>query len=245
MQSNFFSPKLNKRNIKFIKTFTALALIISVSLKAQTMSLFLSATRSGWYPEFLNPVVDVIASQGTSSSVLDIGTGPGTLPQMLIERNQDWVVTGIDIDTAMITEARKRFSHSHVSFQVQKINTPLPFADGQFDVVTFCSVLFLLDDSVRKQLMDEAVRVLKPNGKVIILTPSGDKWVGSSFVEVWSYPFSVNNFTFPLWKVATTRRARKWRKEKWAEKYSAGHPLKYTGFTVFRDNARIEIISKQ
>jgi hypothetical protein len=42
----------------------------------------------------------------------------------------------------MIDEARQSVLNKNVSFEYQKSKAPLPYADNQFDVVTFCSVLF-------------------------------------------------------------------------------------------------------
>jgi len=208
------------------------------------MSIFLKATQSGWYPEFLNPVVDSVLVNPMHKQILDIGTGPGTLPQMLISKDSGLHITGIDINKSMIDEARRSVSHKNVSFEYQEENKPLPFTTEQFEVVTFCSVLFLLDDSIKTFLMNEAIRVLKPGGKIIILTPSGMKPVLSSFIEVWQYPSSINNFTFPIWKIATTRGARKWQRQKWPEKYATENHLNYTKYLAFNSNATIEIILK-
>jgi ubiquinone/menaquinone biosynthesis C-methylase UbiE len=243
MQSNFFYPKLNKRNIKYIVFLIMPILIISLSLKAQNMSIFSKATKSGWYPQFLNPVVEAITRNSQNHTILDIGTGPGTLPEMLIMKDSGLKITGIDIDSTMIDEAKSRLSHLNVSFQNQKVNAPLQFVNEQFDVVTFCSVLFLLDDTIKTGLMNEAVRVLKANGRIIILTPSGKKPILSAFIEVWRYKFSFNNFTFPIWKIATTRGGRKWQRQKWLESYAMVNHLNYSCSLTFNNNATIEIIS--
>jgi ubiquinone/menaquinone biosynthesis C-methylase UbiE len=231
--------------MKYIKIIVLTILIISISLKAQDMSIFSRATKSGWYPQFLNPVIETISNMSQHHKILDIGTGPGTLAQMLIESDSSLQITGIDIDTTMIDEAKRRSPQTNISFQYQKTNAPLHFANEQFDVVTFCSVLFLVDDSIKNNLMNEALRVLKPNGKIIILSPSGKKSIASSFIEVWKYPFSVNNFTFPIWKLATTRRARKWQRQKWLQNYAKENQLTYSVSLTFNNNASIETISKK
>jgi len=245
MQSNFFYAKLTNHNIKYIGLLIMPILIISLSLKAQNMSIFSKATKSGWYPEFLKPVVETITDNSENHTILDIGTGPGTLPEMLIKKDSDLQITGIDIDSTMITEAKSRLSHKNASFRIQKINSPLEFANEQFDVVTFCSVLFLLDDTIKTELLNEAVRVLKENGRIIILTPSGKKPILTAFIEVWRYKFSLNNFTFPIWKIATTSGGRKWQKRKWLESYAKENQLKYSASTTFNNNATIETITKQ
>ncbi len=231
--------------MKYINLIILSVLIISISLEAQNMSIFIKATKSGWYPEFLNPVVETIVSNTENRTILDIGTGPGTLPQMLIQKDSSLQITGIDIDTTIIDEAKRGRFHKNVSFQYQKINAPLQFASEQFDVVTFCSVLFLVKDDIKSDLMNEALRILKPNGQIIILTPSGKKPILSSLIEVWKYKFSFNNFTFPIWKIATTRGGKKWQRQKWLENYSVENKLNYTANLTFNDNATIEIISKK
>lgn len=227
---------------RYITAATLTMTILTVT--AQNMSIFSKATQSGWYPEFLNPVSDVITSNAEQTKILDIGTGPGTLPQMLIKKDSSLQIVGIDIDSVMIDEARRRFTHKNVTYQNQKINSALDFPDKQFDVITFCSVLFLVDDNIKTNLMSEALRVLKPNGKIIILTPSGRKSISSSFSEVWRYPFSFNNFTFPIWKIATTRGGRKWQQQKWLKSNSRDNHLNYTSTLVFNNNATLETISK-
>jgi ubiquinone/menaquinone biosynthesis C-methylase UbiE len=72
----------------------------------------------------------------------------------------------------MIDEVRKSISRENIIYQYQKINSALEFDDSQFDMVTFCSVLFFVDDRIKTFSMSEAVRVIKPNGK-IVLSPTG------------------------------------------------------------------------
>ncbi|MBI3139577.1 MAG: class I SAM-dependent methyltransferase [Sphingobacteriales bacterium] len=228
-----------------MKYILIIGLIILVSLKLSAMSIFLQATKSGWYPEFLQSVVITITSNNKPQKILDIGTGPGTLPQMLIQKNEALQITGIDIDKSMIAEAKRRLTHQNVSFRHQIANEPLPFADSEFDIVTFCSALFLLDDSAKKSLLDEAKRVLKPNGKIIALTPSGKKSIISSFAGVWKYPFSSRNYTFMVWKTATTNSGRKWQKQKWLFDYATQSKLQYSSSLTFNDNASLEILTKQ
>lgn len=208
------------------------------------MSIFISATKSGWYPEILKPVVDSILANDSKGKVLDIGTGPGTLPKMLAKESSDLQISGIDISRTMIDEARRNASQKNIQFECQEVNMPLPYANELFDVVSLCSVLFLLDESTKTNLLNESVRILKPGGKMIILTPSGKKSILSAFIEVWSYRFSFYNFTFPVWKIATTRKARNWQMQNWLEKYTTENHLDYSKSLTFNNNATIEIITK-
>jgi ubiquinone/menaquinone biosynthesis C-methylase UbiE len=221
-----------------------LILFFGITIMVKAQKVFLKAQNSGWYPPFLSPVIDTILSDSGSGKILDIGTGPGKLLELLIQKDSSLQLTGIDIDKAMIDLARERVLHPNVRFQYEKENENLEFRDGEFDVVTFCSVLFLLDDSVRTILMNEALRVLKPGGKIIVLTPSGEKSIASSYFEVWDYPSNKYNWTFVVWKTFTTRTARKWQNQKWLSNFTMKHCLEYQTNMVFNNNATIEIVSK-
>jgi len=206
-------------------------------------SIFLTAQDSGWYPQFLQPVADAIHADPSKRKVLDIGTGPGKLPEILIANHPYLDITAIDIAPRMIEQARKRLKGKPVKLQVQIPNTALPFADQTFDIVTFCSVLFLLADPIRENLMDEALRVLKPDGKVIILNPSGKKKRITAPFEIWKYPFSMANWTFLVWKTLTTGAARNWQKQNWAARYAHTHRLKHIFSLTFNNNGCIECIT--
>ena len=222
----------------FIIPFLLLAMV-ALLLKG----VFLKATKSGWYPLFLKPVVDTISLDKRYKQVLDVGTGPGKLAELLIQKDSNFQFTGIDINTIYIDEAKRRVKHPNVSFHYGKANEKLEFADDEFDVVTFCSVLFLLDDITKTFLMNEAIRVLNPDGKIIVLTPSGKKTIMSSLIEVWRYPFSSTNWTFIIWKTSTTRSARIWQHKNWLADFSAKQSLRYASTHIFNNNATVETIA--
>ena len=207
------------------------------------MSLFLKATQSSWYREFLMPVVENIINDSSSKRILDIGTGPGRLPELLNSQDASLLVTGIDINIALIDEARRNLKSENISFLYQKRNAPLEFLTDAFDVVTLCSVLFLVDDSAKSQLMCEALRVLKPGGKLIVLTPTGQRSFISAFIEMSTFPASSFNWTFPVWRIATSQSGRKWQRQNWLKEFAAKEGLGYSKSLVFNNNATIEIIT--
>ena len=206
------------------------------------MSTFLKAQNSGWYSEFLNPVVEIILEDESNLHILDIGTGPGKLPELLIQKNSNLRITGIDINAAMIEIARQKVNHKNVRFEVQTANEPLAFKDNSFDAITFCSVLFLLDNETRMFLMNEALRILKPTGKIVVLTPSGKKSILNAVGEINSFEPSKHNWTFLVWKSLTSQRGRKWQEEKWLTGYACLHRLKHSLSMAFNNNVTIEIL---
>ena len=208
------------------------------------MSLFLKATQSTWYREFLKPAAEAILRDPALKRILDIGTGPGQLPLLLYSLDPGLLITGIDIDRAMIDEARINPDAGNISWFYQKRDAPLEFANDEFDAVTLCSVLFLVNDQTKSWLLQEALRVLKPGGKVIVLTPTGLKSIVSAFPEARTFRPSVYNWTFPIWRMATSRRGRAWQKQNWLPGYSTTESLAYSTSLVFKNHAKIETITK-
>lgn len=207
-------------------------------------SIFLTATNSAWYAGFMKPVVDTIICKPGNRKILDIGTGPGTLPRKLAEKDAGLQIIGVDINTSYIDYARNRSDNENVTFLYLKPQSHLDFRDSQFDVVTFCSVLFLLNDKTKKLLMDEALRMLKPRGEIIILSPSGKRSGLTSPVEGPNNPFSSGKWTFYVWKNLTSSGGRKWINQKWPEQYAKEHHLNYTASLTFNNHAFIERISR-
>jgi ubiquinone/menaquinone biosynthesis C-methylase UbiE len=212
--------------------------------KTQAMSIFLKATKSQWYKEFLHPVADELCQLPNGSEILDIGTGPGNLPAIVASRKNKLKITGIDIDSSMIREARKRYDLPNLSFDYQEVNAPLSFENQQFDALCFCSVLFLLDQDTKQNLVLEAARILKPKGKIFILTPSGKRPISKAFWDIRFFDKPFQNLTFSFWKLATTRAGRNWQNAHWAENFALENGFSYTMDIVFHGHATLEILTK-
>lgn len=204
-------------------------------------SPLVTAQESSWYCEFLAPVVNEIVSRQDRISILDIGTGPGKLPEILISRNEYLKIKGIDIDKKYVEMAQHRVNHLNVKFYLLE-DMEVQFGSERFDVITFCSVLFLLEEEIRLSLFNKALHLLKPGGTIIVLTPSGRKNILSAFSEVWCYPKSIHNWTFILWRVLTHSRGNTWRKQQWLKSISNKFHLDYESKLVFNGNATIEIL---
>ena len=106
-------------------------------------------------------------AQGT---VLDMGTGPGSLPRLLAEIAPNIRVIGIDIERALLQDARKDMlrnpAQDRVSFLLADADA-LPFFDGSFDMVVSVASLHLWHD--RQEGITESYRVLKHGGIALML----------------------------------------------------------------------------
>jgi ubiquinone/menaquinone biosynthesis C-methylase UbiE len=97
----------------------------------------------------------------TNKQILDIGCGTGEFSGLF--KNLDYC--GIDISASYINYAAAK---NKGNFQVMDA-THLKFSNNSFDYVLIMAVLHHLTDTEVDQVLSEAKRVLKPNGKILIM----------------------------------------------------------------------------
>jgi ubiquinone/menaquinone biosynthesis C-methylase UbiE len=101
------------------------------------------------------------------ASVLDLACGTGELAKLLLEQNCSQNITGVDISVAMLEIASTKLKdYPHISLH-QASAIALPLENQSFDVV-ICANAFHYFEFPQLALR-EMKRVLKPEGKVIIL----------------------------------------------------------------------------
>lgn len=102
---------------------------------------------------------------GGYESLLDIGCGTGESRQVYREHVRRY--TGLDLSGKAVERAATRFPKDawHVGDA-----TSVRFPDESFDIVAFSSVLHHIDDFPKA--VAEAVRVLRPGGKVFAFDPN-------------------------------------------------------------------------
>lgn len=114
--------------------------------------------------EFGSAVMDreaaYIKSHITSDDqILDVGCGIGSLE----ERFTDYDIVGIDISEAMVRTARQR---APASFLVGDARTP-PVRTDVVDTVVFVATLEFISEV--DTVLEEAARVLRPGGRLVVL----------------------------------------------------------------------------
>jgi ubiquinone/menaquinone biosynthesis C-methylase UbiE len=110
------------------------------------------------------PVVRTALSNVRDLRVLDLGCGTGRHALWLA--SQGAYVTAVDFSEGMLAEARQKPFADVVTFLRHDLHEPLPFGDGEFDVVVSGLVLEHIQDLPR--LFAEIRRVVKPEGRVVI-----------------------------------------------------------------------------
>lgn len=117
--------------------------------------------------------------------VLDVGCGPGTLTQFLVQEGADaW---GLDFDHTLVGTARARVpGRSPDRFLVGRVEQ-LPYRDEMFDACILDSVLEHVPEW--QATLSEAARVLRPGGLLVFYTANR------------LHPFTreINHFPFYPW----------------------------------------------
>jgi arsenite methyltransferase len=110
--------------------------------------------------------------------VLDVGSGPGFLTsEMALEVGPSGRVHGVDPSESMLDLARGRqrdAAAAPVELQVADA-LELPFADASLDAVVSTQVLEYVDDV--PAALEEARRVLRPGGRLLVLDTDWDSIV--------------------------------------------------------------------
>ena len=106
--------------------------------------------------------------------ILEIGFGTGhalvALGQAVGSAGR---VSGIDISEGMARVARQRLADSGVDDRVEVrvgVAPPLPWPDAHFDAVTMSFTLELFPDGVIPEILGEIRRVLRPGGRLGIVS---------------------------------------------------------------------------
>jgi ubiquinone/menaquinone biosynthesis C-methylase UbiE len=115
-----------------------------------------------------------------NGTVADIGCGTGatTVAMALSEKLNFTKVVGADPNQLSLQASELRakahgVASSKFSFMKTNVGDALPFPDNEFDLVTCISVLeYVGEMGSRQQLVDEMIRIAKPNGKIVLMTPN-------------------------------------------------------------------------
>jgi demethylmenaquinone methyltransferase/2-methoxy-6-polyprenyl-1,4-benzoquinol methylase/phosphoethanolamine N-methyltransferase len=102
------------------------------------------------------------------SRLLDIGCGTGRLLAQAARREPAAVLVGIDTDRDSIEIARDRARSAPAPIELHLASAErMPFTDDYFDVAVAVFVICAMPGATRRRALAEALRVLKPGGRLI------------------------------------------------------------------------------
>lgn len=139
------------------------------------------------------PFIELISYIPKEGKLLDVGTGFGLLPLLLVKSQRQRQILGIDPDEDRVAQARKA-SRKFIGLKFQaKIIDQLP-TNERFSNITVVDVLYLLPEKEKKKLIRAARRLLKPHGLI--------------FVKINNRSFSPNYFLTWLQEIMTVHLLR-------------------------------------
>jgi SAM-dependent methyltransferase len=112
-------------------------------------------------PEHLRAFV---RSLGSPARALDLGCGDGRLTAELDAGE----LTAADVSPVALERARRRLPQAHL--HELEPDSPLPFDDGEFDLVLCAETIEHVRDL--QLLLSEVRRVLRPGGSLALTTPA-------------------------------------------------------------------------
>jgi demethylmenaquinone methyltransferase / 2-methoxy-6-polyprenyl-1,4-benzoquinol methylase len=102
--------------------------------------------------------------------VLDVASGTAAVAIELVRAEPSRTVVGVDQSPEMLAAGRERVEHAGLSEQIELREAraeSLPFADGEFDALTFTYLLRYVDDV--PGTLRELARVVRPGGTIAML----------------------------------------------------------------------------
>lgn len=128
--------------------------------------------------------------EGPVRRVLEVGSGLGYIAEQLAENHPE--VVGVELSAEAVRQARARVTG--VQFMEHDVTAaPLPFADGEFDLVVIKDLLWYVLDYL-ETVFAEIVRVVREGGYVLVVQtfPDLDKpFVGR---EVFAGPAALARY---------------------------------------------------
>lgn len=151
---------LNERKKESYKIFNEIA--STYDLLNHTLSLGIDIY---WRNKFLKHL-----PTQPSINALDLATGTGDLAITLAKENRIKKITGIDLSEGMINEGQKKVTQKNLNkkiFLTTGDAVHIPAADHSFELVTISFGIRNFSDP--NQSLKDIKRVLKPNGRVMIM----------------------------------------------------------------------------
>lgn len=127
-------------------------------------------TANPLWEESLQEMARHFPPSAAEMTLLDVGCGPGNSAIMLHDLRPDLRIIGLDISTNMLRLARHASAEKRIpAIWVQADITRMSIPNSSIDAIMGHSVYYLLKD--RAVFLHEAMRVLRPGGRLILLDP--------------------------------------------------------------------------
>ena len=129
------------------------------------------------------------ATKRPALAICDLGAGDGEVTARLLAGAPGARISVVESDAVCVEKLRGR---QYAVFS-DDLNAPLSFPDGSFDLVVTNQVIEHLYDT--EQFLDEAFRILKPGGRLIVSTENAASWHNVGALAIGLQSFSLSNIS--------------------------------------------------
>jgi len=133
--------------------------------------------------KFINQGLELLKPV-SGETILEIGFGTGHAQLVIGKAVKKGLSAGVDLSEGMCQAAQKKAATAGLSDRVCLIRNnslPIPFAEGVMDGIFSSFTLELFDTPQIPEVLKEFKRVLKPGGRLVVVSLSKDQplpWMG-------------------------------------------------------------------
>lgn len=115
------------------------------------------------------PISEIVSLVSVNANILDLGCGRGVIAEEIAKTKEPASYTGVDVCEKNIEQLKKRFPDfkffraDAVEFLRDCINR-----NEKYDCIILSDMLYLLDDELKRELIESAYIVLSSKGTLII-----------------------------------------------------------------------------
>ncbi|MFC2139264.1 class I SAM-dependent methyltransferase [Bacteroidota bacterium] len=119
-----------------------------------------------WYQTIVNSLLP----QAANTEILDVGCGTGTLLAELGKSGAAFL-SGVDLAEGILNDAEKKLTELNIKADLHTADAEdhIPWDDNKFDIVTMTGTLHHFYRPL--DVLSEISRVMKPNGRLIVIDP--------------------------------------------------------------------------
>ena len=132
-----------------------------------------------WQRFYEGPAVERLLAHADfehAGSVFELGCGTGAMARTLLDEllPADATYVGVDVSDKMVRLSTERLARFGERATVRQVDgrPPLPGESGHFDRFVALYVFDLLSESLARELLDEAERLLAPDGRLCLVSLS-------------------------------------------------------------------------
>jgi len=132
-----------------------------------------------------------MAQGGRGARLLDIGCGTGAFLREVKRNHPRLAVTGLDLSAPYLAVARRRLAPWSRVALIEAAAEAMPFAAAELDIVTCLYLFHELPARVRRAVVAEIRRVLKPGGTLILVdsVQTGDEPDYDAILDYFPFAF--------------------------------------------------------